>query len=66
MALAIDIMKKHSLCSKVHCMCLPYKKVMLLLFLNQAHAWFLEIVPVQMSVCVFVCVCVPAPEAINN
>ena len=36
------------------------------LFLNQvhaglqlAHAWFLEIVPVQTSVCVFVCVCPP-------
>ena len=37
--------------------------------LNQVCAgrsWFLEIVPVQMSVCVFVCVCVSAPEAINN
>ena len=40
------------------------------LLLNQARAdhrparaWFLEIVPVQTSVCVFVCV---RPEAINN
>ena len=33
-------------------------------FLNQAHAWFLEIDPVRMSVCVFVCV--STPEAINN
>ena len=33
-------------------------------FLNQARAWFLEIVPVRTSVCVFVCV--SAPEAINN
>ena len=29
-----------------------------------ARAWFLKIVPVRMSVCVFVCV--SAPEAINN
>ena len=46
-------------------------------FLNQARAarrparaWFLEIVPVRMSVCVCVfvcvCVCVSTPEAINN
>ena len=28
-------------------------------------AWFLEIVPMQTSVCVFVCVCVH-PKAINN
>ena len=40
-------------------------------FLNQAraghrpaHAWFLEITSVQMYVCV--CVCVSAPEAMNN
>ena len=32
--------------------------------LNQAHAWFLEIVFVKMSVCV--CVCVSAPQAIKN
>ena len=31
-----------------------------------ARAWFLEIVPVWTSVCVFVSVCVSAPEAINN
>ena len=48
-----------------------------ILFLKQActglwpaHAWFLIIVSVQTSVCVFVCVfvcvCVSAPEAINN
>ena len=30
--------------------------------LQPAHAWFLNIVSVQMSVCV----CVSAPEAINN
>ena len=30
-----------------------------------ARAWFLNIVSVQTSVCVF-CVCVSAPEAINN
>ena len=42
-------------------------------FLNQACtglwlacAWFLEIVPVRMSVCVFVYVCVSTTEAINN
>ena len=44
-------------------------------FLNQsrtghrpAHAWFLKIVSVQMSVCVSVClfVCESVPEAINN
>ena len=36
-------------------------------FLNQARAWFLEIDPVWivgMRACV--CVCVSAPEAINN
>ena len=40
-------------------------------FLNQAraglwlvHAWFLKIVSVQTSICVFVCV--SAPEVINN
>ena len=27
-------------------------------FLNQARAWFLKIVSVRMSVCVFVCACV--------
>ena len=36
------------------------------MFLNQAHAWFLEIVSVRMSVCVCVFVCASAPEAINN
>ena len=33
----------------------------ILLFLNQAHAWFLKINPVRivgMHVCVYVCVCV--------
>ena len=39
------------------------------LFLNQARAWFLKIDPVRivgMHACVRVCVCVSAPEAINN
>ena len=36
------------------------------LFLNQARAWFLKIIPVLMSVCVHACVCVSTPEAINN
>ena len=39
------------------------------LFLNQARAWFLEIAfvrEVSMRVCMDVCVCVSAPEAINN
>ena len=43
------------------------------ILLNQAHAglwpvhaWFLEIVSVRTSVCVFACLCVSAPEAINN
>ena len=41
------------------------------LLLNQVHAWFLKIDPVRIvSMCVFacvrVCVCVSAPEAINN
>ena len=31
-----------------------------------ARAWFLEIVLVRVSVCVRACVCVSAPEAINN
>ena len=35
-------------------------------FLNQAHAWFLKIDIVRMSVCVCVCVCVSAPQAIKN
>ena len=46
---------------------------MLLLFLNQAraglwlaHAWFLEIVSVRMSVHVCVFVYVSTPEAINK
>ena len=30
--------------------------------LNQAHAWFLKITSVRM----YVCVCVSAPEAMNN
>ena len=34
--------------------------------LNQVRAWFLKIDPVRTSVCVFVCVFVSAPEAINN
>ena len=35
--------------------------------LNQAHTWFLRIDPVRIvSMCVFVCVCVSAPKAINN
>ena len=33
-------------------------------FLNQACAWFLKITLVRMYVCV--CVCVSAPEAMNN
>ena len=37
------------------------------LFLNQARAWFLIIDPVRIvSMRVCVCVCVSAPEAINN
>ena len=38
------------------------------LLLNQARAWFLEIVFVKTSVCVCVCfcVCVSAPQAIKN
>ena len=43
--------------------------VRLVPFLNQACAgrcaWFLKIVSVQTSVCVFVCVCV-RPKAVNN
>ena len=35
-------------------------------FLNQARAWFIEITSVRMYVCVYVCVCVSAPEAMNN
>ena len=43
-------------------------------FLNQAHAglwpmraWFLKIDPVQIVImCVFVCMCVSTPEAINT
>ena len=37
-------------------------------FLNQACAWFIEITSVRMyaCVCVWMCVCVSAPEAINN
>ena len=43
-------------------------------FLNQARAshrparaWFLKIEPVRIvCICVYVCVCVSAPEAINN
>ena len=31
-----------------------------------ARAWFLEIDPVRTFVCLRVCVCVPAPEAIYN
>ena len=45
----------------------------MLQFLNQAHAglglvhaWFPKIDPVRTSVCVYVCVCVSAPDAINN
>ena len=30
-------------------------------FLNQAHTWFLKIVSVEMSVCVFLCLCVCLP-----
>ena len=37
-----------------------------LCLLNQARAWFLRIDPVGLPVCVFVCVCVSAPEAIYN
>ena len=33
-------------------------------FLKQARAWFLKITSVRMYVCV--CVCVSAPEAMNN
>ena len=32
--------------------------VLNIIFLNQARAWFLEIVSVRTSVCVFACVCV--------
>ena len=36
-------------------------------FLNQLHAWFLDITFLQLSVCLcLVCVCVYAPEATNN
>ena len=36
-------------------------------FLNQAHAWFLDIGLVrEMCVCVCVSVCVSTPEASNN
>ena len=35
------------------------------ILLNQARAWFLKIDPVQF-VCMRECVCVSAPEAINN
>ena len=37
-------------------------------FLNQARAWFLRIASVHkcLYACVFVCVCVSAPKAINN
>ena len=42
-------------------------------FLNQAcagrrtaHAWFLKIVSVRMSVCVCACICASAPGAVNN
>ena len=38
--------------------CLKPHVVDQLVFLNQARAWFLEIDPVWMSVCVFACVCV--------
>ena len=31
-----------------------------------SRAWFLEITSVQMYACVYVCVCVSAPEAIND
>ena len=44
-----------------------YDNTILSKFLNQVHAWFLKIDPVRivgMRVCV--CVCVSAPEAINN
>ena len=56
----------------------PQLIVTAILFLNQvrpghrpARAWFLEIVSVRTSVCVFACVCVCVcvcvrPEAINN
>ena len=41
------------------------------IFLNQARAWFLEIAFVQevsmrVCVCVWMCVCVSASEAMNN
>ena len=37
------------------------------LFLNQARAWFLKIDPVRIvGMLACVCVCVSAPEAINN
>ena len=42
----------------------------IVLLLNQARAWFLRIGSVRdclyACVCVFVCVCMSAPEAINN
>ena len=54
-------------------------KMLYLIFLNQARAWFLRIASVRellyvcvcvcvcvyVCVCVCVCVCVSAPEAIN-
>ena len=46
------------------------KVIVIVIFLNQARAWFLKITSVRMYVCVCVCVClcvcVSAPEAMNN
>ena len=39
-----------------------YMYMLVDMFLNQARAWFLRIVSVRM----YACVCVSAPEAINN
>ena len=55
-----------------NCMSHSFLNVLLFMtvnFLNQACAWFLKIDPVwivSMRVCLSVCVCVPAPKAINN
>ena len=41
-----------------------FKLLLYVYFLNQAHAWFLRIASVREHL--YACVCVPAPEAINN
>ena len=59
--------------NKATCLIKSCTLKLLFQFLNQAHVglhlactWFLRIVSVQTSVCVYVCVCVSTPEAINN